>query len=124
MVLLYPIFLQSGLHPAEAQVLFARQLATITEPTLYVSRSSFLLTDDYSRIVDYGDTVPQAAVLVNGQYRSGQTVPGALPGYRLVYDNFNPNPAKLFGIIIAHTTPGYQFAVYRGTAEVGVPAKP
>jgi hypothetical protein len=123
-VLLYPFFLHSGTPQAEAQALFARQLATIPEPLLYVSRSVFLLTDDYNRIVDYGDKVPQGKVLVMTQYRSGRTVPEVLPGYQMIYENFNPSPVKLFGISVANTIPGYQFVIYRPITEAGGLAKP
>jgi hypothetical protein len=89
-----------------------------------VSRSVFLLTDDYNRIVDYGDKVPQGKVLVMTQYRSGRTVPEVLPGYQMIYENFNPSPVKLFGISVANTIPGYQFVIYRPITEAGGLAKP
>jgi hypothetical protein len=47
------------------------------------------------------------------QSYTGLTSPPVLPGYRLVENRFLSHPARLLGIKVSNTVPGYGYAIYR-----------
>jgi hypothetical protein len=110
-VLLFPRFLQDGLGRDRA----SQQLADIRREfpgPIAISGGLFTLVNRYDGVDEFFDSNGAATVVMQQAYRSVSTAP-MMPGYRLVRSYFCPVIPRLFGLPIAHSVQGYNFALYR-----------
>lgn len=107
-----------GVSFAEAQREFG-QLVRSTNQEIAVSESLWVLADEFERIriVDHGTVSGDLMVLQ--QTQRGSLSPPVIPGYRLLSQHFISHPPKWFGWPIAHTMPGYSFAVFARVVSLG-----
>ena len=110
-VLLFPWFLRDGLARDAA----GQQLAEIRREfpgRVAISGGLFTLVDRYDGIEEYYDGNTAATVVMQQAYRGAGTAP-VVPGYRLVRSYFCPVNPRVFGVPVAHSVQGYNFALYR-----------
>ena len=107
-----------GVSFAVAQREFGELLRS-TSQEISVSESLWVLADEFERIrfLDYGTVSGDLMVLQ--QTRRGSLSPPVIPGYRLLSQHFISHPPKWFGLPIAHTMPGYSFAVFAREVSIG-----
>jgi hypothetical protein len=110
-VLLFPWFLRDGLSRDTAGQRLSEVRREFPGPVA-LSGGLFTLVDRYDGIEEYYSGSSVATLVMQQAFRSTSTAP-MVPGYRLVRSNFCPVIPKLFGIPVAHSVQGYNFAVYR-----------
>jgi hypothetical protein len=112
-LVLFGIFLTQGVPLAEARAAFQRLPA---EARVAVTPSFWVVAEDYGRMTVFplaeGPGAGRDVVMVQQSY-TGLTSPPAIPGYHLVENHFLPHPARLLGIKVSNTVPGYGYAIYR-----------
>jgi hypothetical protein len=118
---LFGLFLKSGMSFEDSRASLSR-LRSENAGIIAVSSSLWLQFDDLSciRLVpneadwtrDPG-TMQRYRIIVLQQYKSSRTTPEILSRYRIVENSFVERPVSIFGLRIANSFPGYQFAVYR-----------
>ena len=109
--LLFPFFLNYGMPYDMAR----QELHLLDAPPGNVGITSglFTLVEDYSRInIANVDSAVEPLLYVQ-QVNRGAVSPPLIAGYTLVRDTFSPVRPKLFGLKIANTCGGYNFAVYQ-----------
>jgi hypothetical protein len=72
----------------------------------------FSLTEAIDRIRIF-QAEPDGTYLFVQQVNHGQLLPPKIPGYTMVKNTFSEVRPTLFGIKIANTCSGYNFAIYR-----------
>jgi len=81
-----------------------------------VSKSLWVLFDDYNPVDSFGldpnDLLKPAQYLFIQQRYTLYQEPPAIPGYRLVYGNFERRQPRFCGILLSPTMPSYRFAFY------------
>jgi len=110
-VLLFPWFLREGL----SRDLAGQRLADIRREfpgPVAISGGLFTLVDRYDGIEEFHDGSHAATLVMQQAYRGPGPAP-IMPGYRLVRSYFCPIIPRLFGLPVAHSVQGYNFALYR-----------
>jgi hypothetical protein len=116
-VILLAIFLRSGVPFAAARSAYAR-LAEHTTGPVAITPSFWVLAEDYDRmevILDALHAGARPGAMMVQQSYSGLLEPPQVPQFMLLEDRFAHRPYQLLGITIAHSLPGYGFAIYRRT---------
>lgn len=118
-IILFPVFLEHGMSLDEARRFFATLTPTDNSVTT-VTGSLWTLSEEYDkiRITVSGSIIEnaqrnQSELVIVQQNFSGLLYPPEIEGYTLEHDFFVHRSYELFGIKLANTTPGYQYAVYR-----------
>lgn len=118
-VLLFIVYLQSGMRLSEAQARF-EELAIDDSTLTGMSGNMMFLMDDYDQRRVIRTDRPQYPTndwpvewIVLGQSGSGHLEPAEYPGFELVADYYRRTPPRLLSIRLGNTTPGYAFAAYR-----------
>ena len=101
----------TGVSFRDAQKAF-KNVAGSTNQEISVSESLWVLASDFERIriIEHGTVSGELVVLQ--QTQRGSLSPPIIPGYRLLWQSFISHPPTLVGVPIAHTMPGYSFAVF------------
>ena len=93
-----------------------------------VSKSLWVFFNDYRGVRSFVDDPGELArppryLFVQQRYTDYRTAP-EFPGYRRVWDDFRPGPARLAGIVLSPTWPSYRFAFYERPDWVTAPLPP
>lgn len=110
-ILLFPWFLHDGLSRDMAGQSLADIRREFPGPVA-ISGGLFTLVDRYDGIEELYTGSHAATLVMQQAYRNASTAP-MVPGYRLVRSYFCPVIPRLFGLPVAHSVQGYNFALYR-----------
>jgi hypothetical protein len=119
-VALFIDYRTEGVSFADAHKEFDR-LVHSTEEVISVSESFWVLTDEFERICIVERGTASGAFMVLQQTQRGSLSPPAIPGYRLLFQDFVSHSPKWFGLPIARTMPGYSFAIFAREKSAGEP---
>ncbi len=113
---LYGAYLQNGLSYTEARAKF-KELLDQHAGRVAVSKSLWVLGDDYRRLVGFGLKPEHLAekppfLALQQRYTTYSQSP-KIPGYELIYDGFEAKPTRFLGVFLSPSPPGYQFSFYR-----------
>ena len=107
----------AGVSFSEAQKAF-KDVARSTNHEISVSESLWVLASEFEhiRIIEHGTVFGELMILQ--QTQRGSLSPPIIPGYQLLSQTFISYPPTLIGVPIAHTMPGYSFAVFARTSSI------
>jgi hypothetical protein len=99
---------------AEAQERLAGIRAQVPGP-IGLSPGLFSITERYDQTLvrHVHRLTNEADTILLQQVNRSELEPPPLDGFRCTENHFIPEPPRLFGIPLARTAPGYNFAVYR-----------
>ena len=105
-------FMKNGVSLSQARSHFQFIMTRDANPIM-VSPALWVLSDDYDILSGARRSVASIprTVLVQQAY-SSRTKPPVMPRCSLIENHFSAVVPELFGVPIAHTTPGYGFAAY------------
>ncbi|MSR77321.1 MAG: hypothetical protein EXS63_03725 [Candidatus Omnitrophica bacterium] len=120
--LLYPFYEKEGVKLEQARQIFSGfvKQKVFEHRILGISESMWVLSEDYDRMVicqgwtGRCDLKNENLVIFWQQQASGwgEQAPEIHLGFKKIWDNFVPSEPRIFGIKLAHTIPGYAFAIY------------
>ncbi len=114
--ILFPYFLKNGMSYHDAYLKFQNILKD-EKGVICLSSGLFTLTEDYEKIRIWKlQPLVSSATLVIQQINiphPDRLTPPEIPGFVLTENYFSKCVPKLFGLKIANTSQGYNFAVYR-----------
>jgi hypothetical protein len=106
----FPYFIKNGVSYSSAKEELNRLIDS--GESVGVTSGLFSLTEAIDRIRIF-QTEPDGTYLFVQQVNHGQLLPPKIPGYTMVKNTFSEVRPTLFGIKIANTCSGYNFAIYR-----------
>ena len=116
--LLFTLYLHEQETAVVAHQKIAELLADRTKGAIGVSKSLWVLLDDYDRPQGFTlhpeDLGHPRYVLLQQRFTNFPEAP-ELPCYRLIYDDFDPDEPRFLGIPLSPTQPSYRFAFYEST---------
>jgi hypothetical protein len=115
-LVIFPRFLDHGVTYAEAKQRLADLRAGASGPVL-ITPALFGLVDDYDNLgvlaMPHHPVPKTYEIVVFAQFGLARQTPPRIDGYRLVEDRFDHEPPRIFGIKVANSNHGYDYAVYR-----------
>jgi hypothetical protein len=124
-VVTFPAFLQRGVSYAEARVRL-EDLRGSASGSILITPAIFGLVDDYQGISVM--VLPHHAVpkthefVVFSQVGLARRTPPEIDGYVLIEDRFDRDAPRVFGVKVANSTHGYDYAIYRRETGTSAPA--
>jgi len=115
-ILLFPFYLKNGISLAEARERFQEMTPSRPSSKLLVTIYSWVVSDDYQRMVRLDDVPPESLnlslVILDQTYLNRLSPEPTFKNCPLEKNYFINQKPKIFNIPIADITPGYGFAVY------------
>jgi hypothetical protein len=118
----FPEFLRRGVSYTDARTQI-EDLRRSASGSILITPAIFGLFDDYDGISVM--VLPHHAVpkthdyVVFSQVGLARQTPPEIEGYVLIEDRFDHRPPRLFGIKVANSTHGYDYAVYQRDSLAG-----
>jgi hypothetical protein len=114
-VMLFPSFLTDGMRLPEARTAFADVIAQHAQAMLVLKGSHlWTLSEEYEAMLP-GEPVPRSGItsylMFAGEVETPEA-PQVVGSCELVKSFYRSHSPSMFGITLARTTPGYQFAAY------------
>jgi hypothetical protein len=108
-------YLRAGVRPAAARAWFVSEMKQ--HDRLALSPSLWVLTDDYHRVTeailyDPIDPVTKQPYRVICLQQYGFANVARIDGYHEVRSHWRAEKPQLFGLTLANSMPGYQFAIW------------
>ena len=119
-MMLFPSYVSNGMSLSDARVAF-EQVLTDVEGPVGITRTLWVLTEDYDRLrvnftlENIDERTGQALDVVVVQQHHYASI-DSLPGYQMIRSHRRAGYPRFAGVVLAWSTPGYQFDVYRRRA--------